>query len=229
MKFSRILIIIQLLLIVLLSVLMVLTENKHTDYVAIPVELCHPAKIERILWTAKIEAQNSDLSKATEQIDNDRERLIRNFSAKGLKVDEMSFLPIESFSVFGDSTIKGFHLVQKIAINSTEIHRVRKIITESSDLLRFRVQFSADEPSYELTNFRAWLTQLLPVLVAEGKAIAQYNKSLLNGKKIHFQALRIKPIFSDRFEICNTDSPLGSSQSDSLLVNVRAYIEFVLR
>ena len=229
MKFSRILIGIQMLLIALLATLLVLSENEQNDHVQIPVELCHPARIERINWSSKIEVKHTDLARATEQIDSDRERVMRNFSAKGLRTEEINFLPIESFSIMGDSTFYGFHLIQRIEISSTEIQGVHKIIAESSDLLRFKVQFSAEEPTYELADFRSWLSSLLPVLFNEGKAFAVSNKDFLKGKELVMHKLRIKPFFSDRFEQCSTESALGFPKNDSVFVNVRAYIDFALR
>jgi hypothetical protein len=229
MRFSRILIGIQMLLIALLAAMLVLSENEQNDHVQIPVELCHPARIERIQWKAKIEVKHTDLARATEQIDSDRERVIRNFSAKGLRTEEINFLPIESFSIMGDSTINGFHLIQKIEISSTEVQRVQKIIAESSDLLRFKVQFSAEEPTYELADFRSWLTGLLPVLANEGKAIAASNKDLLKGKEMVIHKLHIKPFFSDLYEQCTTESTAGFPKSDSVFVHVHAYIDFALR
>ena len=211
--------------------MILLAENENKRCIAVPVEICHKAKIQRVLWSAKIEVQHADLSKATAQIESDRERVIRNFSAKGLKIEEMTFLPIESFSVFGDTTIDAFHLIQKIEISSTEVQRVQKIIAESSDLLRFKVQFSAEEPTYELADFRAWLMQLLPILVAEGEQIVQSNEKMIKGKIIEFQSLRMKPIFANRFDVCNSVAGVSSTPAfgDSISVNIKAFIEYTLR
>lgn len=226
MKWIRIIIVVQSLLIALLAIMQFLNEEEDKNRFEIPIEICQRAKIDRIRWTAQIEVQNQDLTRATEQIESDKERVIRNFSAKGLRMEEMNFLPIEAHSIFTDSTIKGYHLVQKIEISSNEIERVHKIVNESSDLLKFKVNFSAGNPNYTIDNYLPWLTLAIQELVQTGKNTLKKNSEISGNKKFSLERMRIDPIFANEFQQCESKK---AAHPDSIDVNLRAMLIFSLR
>lgn len=213
-------------LIALLAIMQFLNEEEYKNRFEIPIEICQRAKIDRIRWTAQIEVQNQDLTRATEQIESDKERVIRNFSAKGLRMEEMNFLPIEAHSIFADSTIKGYHLVQKIEISSNEIERVRKIVNESSDLLKLKVNFSADNPNYTIDNYLPWLTLAIQELVQTGKNTLKKNNEISGNKKFILELMQIDPIFANEFQQCESKK---AAHPDSIDVNLRAMLIFSLR
>jgi len=214
----------------LLSVLLILEENEELNSIEIPVELCRSAKIEFVRWSAQIETQNLDLKTATDQIDMDRERLIRNFTAKGLNRNEIEFLPVVVDSET-DSLQTWNKVVQKMEIKSPRIQLLRKIINESSDLLRFNVQFTSLEIKYELANFRNWLLDAIPRLIENGNTLASQSLSKNEYKQLKLKKLRIKPFFSDNYETCDVPEAFVGQllPNDSITVRIKSTIEFVIR
>lgn len=226
MKWFRIIIVVQSVIILLLATMQFLNKEEGKNRFEIPVEICKSAKVDRILWTAQIEVRNRDLTKATDQIESDKERVLRNFSAKGLRMEEMIFLPIESHTIYADSTVEGYRLVQKIEVNSNEIERVQKIVDNSSDLLKFKVNFSAGKPNYTIDNYLFWLTMSIQELVQTGKKMLSKNKEISGKKKFYLERMQIDPIFSDDFKPCESKN---IAHRDSIDVKVRAVLTFLLK
>ena len=213
-------------LIFLLAFMLWMQGEEHTNRIVVPVEICHEAKIESVYWRSTIETKNSDLKLATEKLESDRERVIRNFTAKGLPREDIGFVPIEVQKSEDDDGEK-YHLRQIIEVRSHELERVRRIRDESGELLKFRIQFNTSEPSFELANFSLWLRSAMPILIQEAKILVKESKdSGLKGElKLH--SWKMHPIFSKDFVVC--DSRSNDFESSSLHARIRATVVFVLR
>lgn len=226
MKWSRVILVIQALLIFLLVFMLWIQGEEHTGRIAVPVEICHEAKIESVLWQSTIETKNADLKLATEKLESDRERVIRNFTAKGLSRDEIEFQSI-IVQKNEDGENDMYHLRQIIEVRSQELERVRRIREESGELLKFRIQFNTTEPTYQISDFQLWLRSAIPILVQEGKTLLKDNKKSGVEGDLKLHSWKLHPIFKDNYELCQ---PLSMNVlTAGVAVKIRATLLFVLR
>lgn len=222
LKFLRILTLAQLFIILALLVLLVIQFKSEAETtILVQVENCVKAKTDLAIWRGTITVRHTDLVQANEQLERNRERVFRNFTAKGIVPEAIEFLPVQTQ---GDSNT--IVLTQSIEVQTTDLSRIKKVAAESSELLKFKVNFSAEEPRFRLSNFTAWLIEQIPELLlsARQQALALAGKDKkISGVK-HF---RLIPISAMAYSTCiNLDAP---KEADDIHVLLGLEVEFVVR
>lgn len=227
MKWSRIILIIQGLLIGLLVFMLMQKEAKSKSEIEMPYEICRKAKIEFVTWESSIHVQHTDLKSGKDQIESDKERVIRNFTAKGITPQEIEVAPVEIEQIEQEET-SIFKLSQKIVVKSKDVARVNRIRQESSELLRFKVQLSVSELQYEIENFETWLLSTIPGFLQEARLALNTTRAFGN-KKLDATSVRLNPLYSNDFEICDRDAngnlTSGITQ-DSVSVRLKGRVSF---
>lgn len=225
MKWPRIIIIIQACTIGLLSIMLVLKESKNGRQIKIPVEMCVKTKIQHTVWSSTLTVQHQDLNFATQKLEEDKARVLRNFTAKGLLNEEIKFQTIQVEEIRQDQTTF-FQLKQIVEINSSDSKRIEKIYLESSDLLRFNVNFSAQNPVYIIQEPLTWIKNSIPLLIQKGKNKLSEKLSNINSKNIELNELVIQPIYNNQYTTCE---PFSNLPKDSIYVQLKANLIFVIR
>jgi hypothetical protein len=196
--------------------------NKKQDAtIAVQVELCADAPVDLGIWQGELTVRQNDLLLAQEELERNKERIMRNFTAKGLLAADVEFKGVQTQ---GDSNY--FVLKQKVVVSTSDLARLKKVSAESGELLKFRIDFSADEPRYRIANFTVWITSQLPLLIENAKQ--QVQALLQDGQEIErIKKFKMKPVSSKTNNLC---IPLGRSiDTHELHVFLEAEIEFVVR
>jgi hypothetical protein len=117
-------------------------------------------------------------------------------------------------------------LKQKVVVSTSDLIRLKKVSAESGELLKFRIDFSADEPRYRIANFTVWITSQLPLLIENAKQ--QVQALLQDGQEIErIKKFKMKPVSSKTNNLC---IPLDRSiDTHELHVLLEAEIEFLVR
>lgn len=219
---QRVLMGIQFLVIVALTaVVFVLNRNKDETVVSVQAELCTQAQSDFATWRGTLTVRHSDLAHANEQMERNRERVLRNFMAKGMAAEDIEFLPIQTQS---DSL--GTVLIQVVELRSSDLTRLKKVAAESSELLKFKVDFSSEQPRYHIANFTTWLVEQLPKLIESAKlqaaALSGEDRKIVSMK--HF---KLQPVSSMEYASCFDLSP--SADTRIVLVFLVLEVTFVVR
>lgn len=222
LKFLRILVLAQLFIILaLLAFLVIQFKSEAETTIFVQVEHCVKAKTDLAIWRGTISVRHTDLVQANEQLERNRERVFRNFTAKGIVPEAIEFLPVQT-QIDSNSIV----LVQYVEVQTTDLSRIKKVATESSELLKFKVDFSAEEPRFRIANFTAWLLEQIPSLLVSARqhalALAGKDKKISGVK--HF---RLIPISDLAYSTCiNLEA---TKEADDMHVLLALEVEFVVR
>jgi hypothetical protein len=189
--------------------------------ISLSAEICAVGDVDFGVWTGQLSVSRPDLKDAHDELERNRERIFRNFTAKGILPEAIEFLTIQTKS---DSN--QFELKQQIVVKTNDLERLKKVSSESGELLKFRIDFSADEPQYHISNFAPWLLEQLPKLI--NSANAQAKLLLSAGQEIRsIKSFKMKPVSSMSYEMCENQR----SQSENLVLHIflSAEIEFLAR
>jgi len=196
-------------------------RSKQETTISVHASLCANAPADLGIWSGEITVRKSDLFAAQEELERNRERVFRNFTAKGIAASDIEFLPILSFS---DSN--GMVLRQIVVLRSGDLPRLNKVASESGELLKFRVDFSAEEVQYHISNFSAWLVNQLPKLIenaeVQARAIAKSGQEV---KAI--KSFKMLPLSSMDYKSCEQES--AHAENYTVGVFLEAEIEFLVR
>jgi|688.fasta_scaffold25737_7 hypothetical protein len=218
----RVLVLLQAVVILLFVayVLIWLKANKSTT-IAVQADICASAPVDFGVWQGELTVRQNDLMLAQEELERNKERVLRNFTAKGLLAADVEFKGVQTQ---GDSNY--FVLKQKVVVSTSDLIRLKKVSAESGELLKFRIDFSADEPRYRIANFTVWITSQLPLLIENAKQ--QVQALLQDGQEIErIKKFKMKPVSSKTNNLC---IPLDRSiDTHELHVLLEAEIEFLVR
>ena len=221
-RFLRVLVLLQSVVILLFVayVLIWLKANKSTT-IAVQADICASAPVDFGVWQGELTVRQNDMLQAQEELERNKERVLRNFTAKGLLAADVEFKGVQTQ---GDSSY--FVLKQKVFVSTRDLTRLKKVSAESGELLKFRIDFSADEPRYRIANFTVWITSQLPLLIENAKQQAQ--ALLQDGQEIiRIKKFKMKPVSSKTNNLC---IPTGRSiDAHELHVLLEAEIQFVVR
>lgn len=218
----RFLVLLQAVVILLFSAyILIWTKANKSTTIAVHAEICANAPVDVGVWHGELTVRQNDLLQAQEELERNKERVLRNFIAKGLSAADVEFKGVQTQ---GDSNY--FVLKQKVVVSTRDLTRLKKVSAESVELLKFRIDFSADEPRYRIANFTVWITAQLPLLIENAKQ--QVQALLQDGQEIErIKKFKMKPVSSKTNNLC---IPLGSSRdSHELHVLLEAEIQFVVR
>jgi hypothetical protein len=205
--------------------MLVLKESKNGQQIKIPVEMCVKAKIQRTVWSSTLTVQHQDLNFATQKLEEDKARVLRYFIAKGLLKEEIIFQNIQVEEIKKDQTTF-FQLKQLVEINSSDSKRIEKIYLESSDLLRFNVNFSAQNPIYIIQEPLTWIKNSIPLLIQKGKNKLPEKLNNTNSQNTELNEMVIQPIYNNQYTTCE---PFSNLPKDSLYIQLKANLIFVIR
>jgi hypothetical protein len=196
-------------------------KSKQETTISVYASLCANAPVDLGVWSGEITVSKSDLFAAQEELERNRERVSRNFTAKGIAATDIEFLPIISFS---DSN--GLVLRQKVVLRSKDLPRLNKVASESGELLKFRVDFSANEVRYHLSNFSTWLVNQLPKLIEEAQV--QARAIMQSGQEVKaIKSFKMLPLSSMDYKSCEQEIP--HPENYTVGVFLEAEIEFLVK
>ncbi len=202
--------------------------KKSEGYFEFPIEVCERAKISSVQWRCVLEVQNSDLRAAKEILDSDRERTLRNFTAKGLPNEALIIEPAQIQRIDKNDE-EWFKLTQGIVIKSNDLARVQKVVDESSELLRFKIHLTPETPKYEIANFTTWLMQKLPKILENSKEAFLESKQFSKPKNFKTHAVELYPVFSTDFQWCDEKGlsyPVLKGDSLGILIKGKVVFDY---
>ena len=216
----RVLVLLQAVVILLfVAYILIWTKANKSSTIAVHADLCANAPVDFGVWQGELTVRQNDLLQAQEELERNKERVLRNFTAKGLLAADVEFKGVQTQ---GDSNY--FVLKQKVFVSTRDLTRLKKVSAESGELLKFRIDFSADEPRYRIANFTVWITSQLPLLIENAKqqALLQDGQEIIRIKKF-----KMKPVSSKTNNLCiPTDRSIDTHELHVLL---EAEIQFVVR
>ena len=218
----RVLVLLQAVVILLfVAYILIWTKANKSSTIAVHADLCANAPVDFGVWQGELTVRQNDLLQAQEELERNKERVLRNFMAKGLLAADVEFKGVQTQ---GDSNY--FVLKQKVFVSTRDLTRLKKVSAESGELLKFRIDFSADEPRYRIANFTVWITSQLPLLIENAKQQAQ--ALLQDGQEIiRIKKFKMKPVSSKTNNLCiPTDRSIDTHELHVLL---EAEIQFVVR
>lgn len=196
-------------------------KSKQETTISVHASLCAHAPVDLGIWSGEITVRKNDLFAAQDELERNRERVFRNFTAKGMAAEDIEFLPIQTQS---DSL--GTVLTQVVELRSADLTRLKKVAAESSELLKFQVDFSSEQPRYHIANFTTWLVEQLPKLIESAKlqaaALSGEDRKIVSMK--HF---KLQPVSSMEYASCFDLSP--SADTRIVLVFLVLEVTFVVR
>lgn len=196
-------------------------QDRREVQVLVRAELCANAPVDLGVWGGQLSVRRNDLIQAQEELERNRERVLRNFTAKGILVSDIEFSTIQT-----NNDSNQFVLSQHISVSTRDLERLKKVISESGELLKFRIDFSADEPKYHITNFSAWLLEQLPFLIDNARKQAQILMD--KGQEIKsIKRFNMVPLSSMKYLECAQLETKHDAQSISIFLE--AEIEFLVR
>jgi hypothetical protein len=196
-------------------------SNKYEGAFTVRTELCAMAPVDFGVWGGQLRVQHTDLFHAQEEMERNRERIIRNFTAKGILASDVEFS-----NILTQRDTNVVVLTQNITVRTRDIERLKKVASESGELLKFKIDFSAQEPKYHIANFSAWLLEQLPALLSNARK--QAEALLEKGQVIKsIERFNMAPLSSMSYQEC--EQAENNPGAHVIHIFLEAEIEFSLR
>lgn len=196
-------------------------SSKQETTISVHSSLCADAPVDWGVWSGEITVRKNDLVLAQEELERNRERVLRNFTAKGIATTDIEFLPIISFYDSNSLVLR-----QKVVLRSKDLPRLNKVASESGELLKFRVDFSAEEVQYHVANFSSWLMNQLPKLIKAAQFQAQ--AIITSGQEVKaIKSFKMLPLSSMDYKSCEQETPHAENYTVSVFLE--AEIEFLVK
>ncbi len=115
-----------------------------------------------IVWGGSFSAQSKDLKSAFSKLKNDKKIIVNYFKSKGVNPNNIVFNAVstskeerEKYSSTGKyigMEFLGYHLTQKLSIESKEVSKITKLSREVTELLNKGINFYSFPPRYYYTK-----------------------------------------------------------------------------
>ncbi|MFX0557618.1 SIMPL domain-containing protein [Maribacter sp. CXY002] len=114
-----------------------------------------------IVWEGQFSANNTVLTLAFEQLNNDKDIVKTYLTTKGIKAEQIIFNSVQTTELrdnkyengnYVGSIFRGYQLTQTIKIESQDVSLIENVSREITELLNKGVQFNSYSPRYYYTK-----------------------------------------------------------------------------
>jgi hypothetical protein len=163
-----------------------------------------------IVWTGAFTVQADDLKKGYSRLGEDKDKVIKYLTGKGLSEETLVFSSITTNKIYGQNEygsytneVTGYNLTQMVTISSNEIDKITEISRDATELLNEDVQFQSYAPEYIYTKLADLKVSLLADATKDAtiraQMIAENSGSKLGKlKKAKVSSVQITPLYTSK-------------------------------